>query len=211
MKKNVGIYARVSTEDQSTAQQLEQLRSYCEKQKDYVIYREYIDEGESALKSNRPQYQQLLEDARRRKIDTVLVFKLDRLSRSLKELVNTMDLLKDCGVDFISYSEKEFDTTTAAGQFMFHIFMALGQFERNLISERTKLKLNHLKSQGIKLGRPRIAGLEAVFELRAKGLSLSQIGKEIGCDRSTISKLLKKGNYIARQQVDSPMGEVCLK
>ncbi len=197
--KNVGIYARVSTEDQSSIQQLEQLRNYCEKQ-GLCVYGEYVDDGESALKQNRPQYQRLLEDARRRKIDVVLVYKLDRFSRSLKELVNTIAMLKEQGVNFISYTEKDFDTTSATGQLMFHIVSAFAQFERDMISERTKLKLNHLKSKGIKLGRPRKAGMEAVFALRAKGLSLSQIGKEIGCDRSTVSKVLKNANKPVLQQ-----------
>ena len=198
--KNVGIYSRVSTMPQSSAQQTELLKNYCEKQ-GYSIFDEYVDEGESALKQNRPEYQRLLEDARKRKIDVILVYKLDRFSRSLKELVNTIDTLKDYGVNFISYSEKDFDTTTATGQLMFHIVSAFAQFERDMISERTKLKLNHLKSQGIKLGRPQKACINRVFELRTQGLSLSQIGREIGCDRSTVSKLLKKGNYVERQQV----------
>jgi site-specific DNA recombinase len=110
--KNIGIYARVSTEDQTSVQQLEQLRSYCEKQK-LIVFGEYVDEGESALKTNRPEYQRLLEDARKHKIDTIPVYKLDRFSRSLKELVNTIATLKENGVNFISYMEKDFDTTTA--------------------------------------------------------------------------------------------------
>ena len=133
--KNVGIYARVSTEDQTAIQQLEQLRSYCEKQKMICVFREYIDEGESALRSNRPEYQRLLEDARRGKIDTVLVYKLDRFSRSIKELINTMDFLKISKVNFISFTEQVFDTTTATGEIVFHIFSALAQFERGMISE----------------------------------------------------------------------------
>jgi DNA invertase Pin-like site-specific DNA recombinase len=161
-----------------------------------------VDEGESALKQNRPEYQRLLEDARRRKIDTILVYKLDRFSRSLKELVNTMGTLKGYGVNFISYSEKDFDTTTATGQLMFHIVSAFAQFERDMISERTKLKLNHLKSRGIKLGRPQKAYSERVFELRRQGLSLNQIGREIGCDKSTISKVLKKGCFVEKQQIE---------
>ena len=201
--KNVGIYARVSTEDQTSIQQLEQLRNYCEKQK-LTVFDEYVDEGESAVKQNRPQYQRLLEDARKRKIDAILVYKLDRFSRSLKELVNTISNLKEYGVNFVSYAEKDFDTTTATGQLMFHIVSAFAQFERDMISERTKLKLNHLRSKGVRLGRPQKANYEQIFELRQKGLSLSQIGKEAGCDRSTVSKLLKKGHYAERQQVVVP-------
>jgi DNA invertase Pin-like site-specific DNA recombinase len=198
--KNVGIYARVSTGDQTAIQQLEQLREYCKKQKLYKIYEEYIDEGESALKQNRPAYQRLLEDARRRKIDVILVYKLDRFSRSLKELVNTIDVLKGYGVDFVSHTEKDFDTTTATGKLMFHIVSAFAQFERDMISERTKLKLMYLKSKGVKLGRPSKVDTQMAFSLRDKGLSLRQIGLEMGCDRSTVSKLLKKCHYGQNQQ-----------
>ena len=104
-----------------------------------------------------------------------------------------MATLKEYGVNFISFMEKDFDTTTATGQLMFHIVSAFAQFERDMISERTKLKLNHLKSKGIKLGRPQKINFSRVFDLRKQGLSLSQIGKEVGCDRSTVSKALKKG------------------
>lgn len=198
--KRAAIYARVSTQDQTSAQQLETLRQYCIKA-GYEVTDEYIDDGESALKQNRAQYQRLLEAARTRKIDVIVVYKLDRFSRSVMELVNTMEALKSYGTGFISYSEKDFDTTTATGQLMVHIISAFAQFERDMISERTKLKLNHLKSKGIKLGRPRVTNSGAIFELRAKGLSLSQIAQQVGCDRSTVSKLLKKGNGVIMQQV----------
>lgn len=196
--KTVGIYARVSTHDQTAIQQLESLRDYCNKA-GYKIIDEYIDEGESALKQNRPQYLRLLDDARKRKIDMILVYKLDRFSRSLKELVNTMDILKGYGVNFMSYVEKDFDTTTATGQLMFYIVSAFAQFERDMISERTKLKLNHLRSKGVILGRPRKADFQSISNLRSQGLSLSQIGREIGCTKSTVSKALKKGNYVEKQ------------
>ena len=195
--KTVGIYARVSTEDQTSVQQLDILRDFCSKS-GHAIVDEYIDNGESAMRQNRPEYLRLLEDARKRKMDVVLVYKLDRFSRSLKELVNTIDTLKGYGVNFVSYTEKDFDTTTATGQLMFHIVSAFAQFERDMISERTKLKLNHLRSKGIILGRPVKANFQRVFDLRAKGLSLNQIGREIGCDKSTVSKVLKEGNCVER-------------
>lgn len=199
--KTVAIYARVSTADQTSAQQLAILREYCSKA-GYEIFEEFIDEGESAVKSNRPEYLRLLEAARKRQFNIILVYKLDRFSRSLKELVNTMAVLKQYGVNFISYSEKDFDTTTATGQLMFHIVSAFAQFERDMISERTKLKLHHLRSQGKVLGRPKKANENRVYELRKKGLSLSQIGREIGCDRSTVSKVLKKYVCGLGQQVE---------
>src|ERR1700733_8147414 len=139
--KRVGVYCRVSTKDQQTIQQQEILKEFCVKS-GYIIFDTYLDEGESALRSNRPQYMRILEDARKRKIDLILVYKIDRFSRSVKELLNTMDLLKDYKVDFMSYMDRGMDTTTSSGKFMFQILASVSEFERNIISERTKLKLN---------------------------------------------------------------------
>ena len=191
--KTVAIYARVSTVDQTVEQQLQLLREYCQKS-NYVIAGEYIDFGISAFKKRRPKYLELMEQARQRKISAVLVYKLDRWGRSVQEVVNSLETLRGYGVNFISYVEKEFDTTSPTGQLMFHIVTAFAQFERDLISTRTKLKMAYLKSIGVKLGRPKIkANYQTLSELRAKGLSLAQIGKEVGCDRSTVSKSLKRG------------------
>jgi DNA invertase Pin-like site-specific DNA recombinase len=191
MIKKVGIYSRVSTKDQTTIQQQDILKEFCANA-GYQIVDVYVDEGESALRSNRPQYMRILEDARRRKIDMILCYKIDRFSRSVKELLNTMDLLKEYKVDFMSYMDKQLDTTSSSGKFMFQVLAAVSEFERNIISERTKLKLQHLKSKGVILGRPQKAHYETIFGLRSQGLSLGQIGKRLSLDRSTISKVLKK-------------------
>jgi len=189
--KNVGIYCRVSTQDQSTIQQLEVLREYCQKA-GYQIIDTYIDEGVSALSSKRPQFLRILDDARKRRINLILVYKICRFSRSVKELLQTTDLLKEYSVDFMSYSDKALDTTTSSGKFMFQVLAAVAELERNIISERTKLKLQHLKSKGVHLGRPIKARMSAVHELREQGLSLSQIGRQLGCHRSACSKALKR-------------------
>ena len=191
MSKCVGIYARVSTADQTCEQQLKVLREYCSKA-GYQVIDEYVDEGISALKSNRPQFLRILDDARKRRIDLILVYKIDRFSRSVKELLHTVDLLKDWSVDFMSYMDKSLDTTTSSGKFMFQVLAAVGELERNIISERTKLKLQHLKNKGVHLGRPVKARMSSVYELKQKGLSLSQIGRELGCHRSACSKALKR-------------------
>ena len=190
--KNIGIYARVSTKDQSVEQQLSKLREYC-KRADYEIVDEYIDEGVSALKKTRPEFERLLKDVRSRKINVILVWKLDRFSRSLKELVNTLDYLKEHNAEFVSYSQPELDTRTSSGKLLFTIISAISEFERDLISERTKLKLNLLKQNGIKLGRPKSVDDTKVIELRKSGLSLSQIGRELDCHRSTVCRVLQKG------------------
>ena len=194
--KKVALYSRVSTRDQTVIQQMEGLRSYCLKM-GYEIVGEYLDEGVSAFKKRRPSYDKLMNDARLRKFDLILVSKLDRFGRSLKELVNAMELLKSYGVGFMSFQEKEFDTTSSVGELMFNIVACFANFERNLISERTKLKLQYLKSQGMVLGRPRKIQPQRILELRGQGLSLRQIGREIGCDRSSVSKSLKQSRAMA--------------
>jgi site-specific DNA recombinase len=189
----VATYLRVSQVDQSSVQQLQVLKEYCEKA-GHEIVEIYQDEGISAFKKNRPAFQRMLSDARQHRFQMLLVYRLDRLGRSLKELLNTIDLLKAYKIGFMSYTEREFDTTTATGELMFHIVGAFANFERSLVSERTKLKLQYLKSQGMVLGRPRKIDYPRMLELKAQGRSLRDIGKEIGCDRSTVSKALKQHN-----------------
>src|SRR4030042_5220893 len=99
-----GIYTRVSTENQSVDMQLADLRGFA-KQKDFKIYKEYCDIGISGSKDSRPQLDMLMNDARKKKIDIVLVWKFDRFARSTRHLVNALHEFKHLGVDFISYTE----------------------------------------------------------------------------------------------------------
>jgi len=191
MIKKIALYSRASTKDQTLSQQLQVLREYCSKV-GYEIAEEYLDEGISAFKKNRPAYLKIMDDARVRKFDLILVWKLDRWGRSLREVVNSMYLLKGYGIGFMSYQEKEFDTTTSVGELMFNIVACFANFERSLISERTRLKLGYLKSLGVKLGRPQKANFTKISELRSRGLSLSEISRETGIHRTTVSKSLKR-------------------
>lgn len=192
MIKRAGIYARVSTKDQNTEQQLEELKEYC-KRAGIEIINEYIDDGVSAFCKNRPAFMELIEDVRKKKINVVIVWKLDRLSRSLKDLIATIEYFKSHNTEFISYSQNGIDTSTSTGKLLFNLFGMIAEFERDLISERTKLKLNFLKKNGIKLGRPNKIDLKMAYKLRNEGLSLSRIASQLNCDPSTVSKVLKKG------------------
>ena len=146
----IAIYARVSTEDQTLEQQIEPCVRRCEaEQWKYEVYHEKA----SGSKETRPQLDLMLQAIRKREFDGVLVYKLDRLGRSLKHLLQILEELKNKGVSFISISEG-FDTSTPMGRFGLSIMGALAQMERELISERTKLKLKYLKSQGVHIGRP---------------------------------------------------------
>ena len=150
----VAIYARVSTSNghQSPEMQLQALREYCEA-REFKIYREYVDEGVSGAKDSRPALNELMDDARKRKFDTVLVWKFDRFARSTKHLISALEEFKYLGIDFISYSEN-INTTSPLGKAVFTIVAAIGELERSLIVERVKSGLEVARKKGKKLGRP---------------------------------------------------------
>ena len=189
--KTVSIYARVSTGQQKADMQIRELRNFV-KRSGWKLFKEYIDEGYSGKDTRRPEYTRMMEDARRRRFNVLLVWKLDRLSRSTKDLLNTVEELEALGVDFISY-ENQIDTTTPSGKLFFTIIAAFAQFEREIIRERVIAGLENAKSKGKVLGRPRLENpiIEKARELRKKGTSYRQIGRELHLDESTIRKRLK--------------------
>ncbi len=138
-------YARVSTSDQNIQSQVSLLeQAGCEK-----IYTDFA----SGVREDRPGLIQMLETLR--KGDTVLIYKTDRIFRSLRNMVNLIEKFNELGVSFRSLSEPEFDTTSANGKFILQIFGAVAEFERNLISERTKVGLNNARERKKFLGRPK--------------------------------------------------------
>ena len=139
-------YARVSTDDQDMLRQTFQLRGVgCEK-----IYQETM----SGTKKNRPQMEAMLEFIREG--DVVVVCELTRISRSTKDLFSLVEKIEEKGAKIKSLKEDWLDTTTAHGKLMFTMMAGLAQFERDLISERTKEALRAKKAAGVKLGRPRV-------------------------------------------------------
>ena len=152
--KRVLIYARCSTtqHDQHPEVQIEELRRYCSA-RGFEICEEVVDHGFSGSTDKRPGLKRLQELVRTRKVDAVVVVKLDRLFRSVKHLVSTLHEFSDLGVEFISLGE-QLDFTTSSGKLLFHIIAAFAEFERGLIVERTKLGLAHAQSKGVQLGRP---------------------------------------------------------
>ena len=140
-QKTVAIYARVSTDKQAVDMQLAELQDYLKKRK-WGIFKKYIDQGYSGGNTKRPAFSQMIEDARKRKFDVLLVWKLDRLGRSLKDLINTLDELGALGIDFISY-ENQLDTSTPTGKVVFHVIGAVAEFEKNNIRERVRAGLEN--------------------------------------------------------------------
>src|SRR5712675_531203 len=145
------IYARVSTQDQTCENQLIELRRYVQARGWTAV--EYVDRGVSGAKDRRPALDQLVTDARRRRLDVVVCWRLDRLGRNLKHLITLLEELQVLGVAFVSLAEG-IDATTPAGKLQMHILGAIAEFERERIRERVLAGLRRARSQGKRLGRP---------------------------------------------------------
>jgi len=183
----VAIYARVSTTDQDVEPQLESLRKYA-KERGWQIYKEYVDRGISGSKEKRPALNMLLDDAKKRKFEIVLVYKFDRFSRSLMHLMTNLQFFNVMGIDFISIMDN-LDTTTPMGKGMYGVVAAFAEFERIMISEATKQRLQALKEKGIELGRPCIkVDTEEIHRLRGLGWGWRRISTEVGCSYQTVRR-----------------------
>ena len=181
------IYARVSTTDQTCENQLRELRAYCQARG--LTATEYVDAGVSGAKESRPALDALLREAKRRKFDLLIVWKLDRLGRSLRHLILTLDELQSLGVGFVSVTEA-LDTTSVAGRFQLQILAAVAEFERGMIRERVVTGLARAKAQGVRLGRRRTSPLP---DGAPRGLTVRQAAKLWGCSKSTAADRLRAG------------------
>lgn len=148
----VGIYSRVSMRDQNIETQRLMLREYCERN-DLEIVDEYLDCGFSGKNDERPDFNRLLEDMRMGRINCIVVYKLDRIGRSLQHLLNLFAEFKNTGVEFISLSQ-QINTTTPEGRMFLKMLMVFAEYEREMIIDRTCEGLNRAKKQGKTLGRP---------------------------------------------------------
>lgn len=171
------VYGRVSTPDQDPTAQLEQLRTYC-RARGWEVH-EYVDHGVSGAQERRPGLDTLLHAARRRKVDVVVCTKLDRLARSLAQLVALGGEFKALGIDLIVL-DQSIDTTTSAGRAMFGMLAVFAEFERDLIRERVSAGVRRARAAGKRIGRPRaqVSG-EEVLALRDAGLSYRAIGRRL--------------------------------
>lgn len=187
--KRVGIYARVSTDDQNSNNQLIDLRRFVE-QRGWLICKEYIDHGVSGFKDQRPALDELMRDARKRKFDVILVTKFDRFARSAKHLLNALDEFASLGIDFCSLQDSV-DTTTPYGKAMFTIIGAMAELERELIRGRVKSGVQKAKERGKTLGRPKADfDVSKATCLYKEGQSYSAIGRLLGVSRVTIYRAL---------------------
>jgi DNA invertase Pin-like site-specific DNA recombinase len=172
--------------------QLRDLRAFCTARQLHVI-REYVDAGQSGTKDSRPELNELMSAARKRKLDAVIVWRFDRFARSTRHLLAALEEFRALGVGFISYQEN-IDTGTPLGQALFTIIAAVAELERNLIVERVCAGIRNAKSNGKRLGRPsRYVDMGRVVALQASGMSLRQIAAALNCGYGTIRARLESG------------------
>lgn len=180
------VYARVSTFDQEPENQLQELRHY-------VAARgwtgtEFVDRGVSGAKDQRPALNALLKDAKRRRFDVLVCWRLDRLGRNLRHLILLLDDLSAIGVAFVSLAEG-IDATTPAGRLQLHVLAAIAEFERDRVRERVLAGLQRARKQGKRLGRPRKAHPAVVVP----GGSVREAAQIWGVSKSTAARWINRG------------------
>ena len=150
--KKYALYCRVSSAEQNTETQLVALREYCQRM-GYQNAREYVDDGFSGKDQNRPAFERLLADIRAGRVDCLICWKLDRIGRSLKHLLNLFEEFKNRGIEFVSITQN-INTSTPEGQMFLQLLGVFSEYERGLIVSRTKSGLERARKQGKRLGRP---------------------------------------------------------
>jgi len=186
-----GLYARVSTQDQQTIpMQTRALREYASR-RGWRITLQVKEIGSGA--SQREKREQLLEAARRRDIDVVLVWRLDRWGRSVTDLLATLQELEHLGVGFVSLTEA-LDLTTPAGRAMAGLLAVFAEFEREILRERVRAGLAHARLNGQRLGRPLTAALHAqqVQKFHRAGISKAEIARRLQIGRTSVRRILKR-------------------
>jgi DNA invertase Pin-like site-specific DNA recombinase len=184
---NIAIYARVSTTDQSCEMQLHELREYVAK-RGWQVFAEYVDTGFSGAAASRPELDRLLRDARLRKFEGVLVWKLDRWGRSVAHCVRSIQELVSLGIRFLSPTESiDTGTESPMSKFLLHLFAAFAEMERGIIRERVCAGVRAAKANGTRLGRPRrVFRRDEALKLRAEGRSWRSIAQTLDLPMSTV-------------------------
>ena len=194
MTKNAAIYLRVSTDGQTTDNQRAALKEVAERS-GWQIVEVYEDHAVSGAKARdkRPAFDRLCKDATRRRFDVVMAWSVDRLGRSLQDLVAFLGELHAVGVDLFLH-QQGIDTTTPAGKAMFQMMGVFAEFERAMIQDRVKAGLSRARAQGKTLGRPNVADgvRKAVLRAREEGQSIRKIAELTGVSVGTVHGIIKE-------------------
>lgn len=183
----VAIYCRVSTSDQSCELQRSDLLSFAKARGWEVV--QVFEEKISGTHTKRPMLKTMLVAASQRKFDAVLVWKLDRFARSLRDLLLMLQTFDEIGITFISLRDN-IDLTTSSGRLMMHLLGAFGEFEADLIRERVRAGIRNARAQGKKLGRPCCRNDRQIHALRSSGLSIRQIAASLGTTIGSVQRSL---------------------
>jgi DNA invertase Pin-like site-specific DNA recombinase len=190
--KRAALYLRVSTDGQTVDNQRLELE-HAAKMAGWQVVGVYMDEGISGAKSrqDRDGFDRLCKDATRRQFDVVMAWSVDRLGRSLQDLIGFLSELHAVGVDLYLH-QQGIDTTTPAGKAMFQMMGVFAEFERSMIQERVRAGLSRARAQGKTLGRPKVAGKveQAVLAARADGTGKRKIAKQLGIGVSTVTRII---------------------
>ena len=192
--KRAAFYLRVSTSEQDTARQRRELQAVAEHRGWEVAV--YEDAGISGAKGRdkRPAFDALLRDVTRGKVDVVAAWSVDRLGRSLTDLMATLDEVKAAGCDLYLH-QQGVDTGTPAGRAMFAMLGVFAEFERAMIQERVKSGLARAKAEGKRIGRPRLAPAkqDMIRKLRAEGVGMRKVARMVGCGVSAVQTVCHEG------------------
>ncbi len=192
MSRRVAIYVRVSTDQQTTTNQERELSTLAV-QAGWEVMKVYRDEGVSGAKGRekRPAFDALCKDATRRRFDVVMAWSVDRLGRSLQDLVSFLSELHALGIDLVLH-QQGLDTTTPAGKAMFQMLGVFAEFERAIIQERVKAGLARARAEGTVLGRPRIpAAAEKAIrdDIRAGGIGIRKLAAQHKVGVGTVQRI----------------------
>lgn len=190
--KRAAIYARVSTDQQTTENQLKELRAMARRM-GWKITEEFVDNGISGAKGReqRPAFNRLCKAAVRREYDVIMAWSVDRLGRSLRNLVDFLGEVHAKGVDLYLH-QQGIDTTTPAGKALFQMCGVFAEFERAMIQERVKAGLARARAQGKRLGRPPVGITveRAIHKARDKGKGIKKIARQVGVGVGTVQRVL---------------------
>jgi len=189
--KRAALYVRVSTVDQHPETQLHELRQFAA-QRGLQIVQEYVDHGFCGARARRPALDRMMEDARRHRFDVLLVWSCDRLARSTKHLLQTLDELSGFGIQFLSQREA-IDTEGPLGRAIIVIVSAMAELERCIIIERVRAGMRRARLEGRQIGRARLdVNREQVVHDRRSGMSLTHVAKKHGISRASVCRITKQ-------------------
>ena len=205
--RRAGIYVRVSTGEQDTAMQEAELRD-CAERRGWEVNKVYRDQGQSGARESRPGLNALLDDVRRRRVDVVMVWSLDRLARSLKHLLSLAEEFHSLGVDLCSHKQA-IDTSSPAGRLTYQVLGAVAEFEREMLRERVRSGVAQARRRGKRIGRPalrRFSATEAqeIRQLRRGGTSVRRLAIDFKTTQFMIVKLA--GDVVPTSQNQMVLG-----